>query len=225
LGRNLIGAAKHEAGAKMQSLPISIFNCPSRRLARPHPNAKRWKVLNSIDAETHARSDYVANAGDVFDIPVALIKQISTYEEADASESLELSMNDATGICYMRSIVRPSDVIDGFAKTYFSGEKYLKNANYKNGQDDGDDSSMYQGHDFDILRWTSVSIQFSRARFGVRAPTNAPKRDGSEAGITQFGSPHLSGFNATLRCTGNLGIELIIGEIAAVEASLKRRQP
>jgi prepilin-type N-terminal cleavage/methylation domain-containing protein len=203
LGKKLAWEEKLIAHGRLQSAAMGVVNCPSRRDASVYPNLKQWPLFNAVDSDVHGRTDYAANAGDVFDIPIPLIKDLKTYESVDLSTSAELSMRNATGVCFMRSSVRPRQVVDGLSKTYFVGEKYLSSRNYTTGQDNGDDSSMFQGHDFDTMRWTCKSINFNKRNFVIRAPYNGPRRDQEDPATTCFGSAHSSGWNAVF-CDGSV---------------------
>lgn len=194
---------KRFAHGRLQSATLGLSNCPSRRDASVYPNLKKWPLYNAVDVGFHSRADYAANAGDVFDIPIPLIKDLTTYDAVDGANERLLSMRGATGVCFMRSSVRPRHVVDGLSKTYFVGEKYLSFRNYTNGKDDGDDSSMFQGHDFDTVRWTCESIDFEKGKYGMRVFYNGPRRDGETAEVTCFGSSHYSGWNAAF-CDGSV---------------------
>ena len=111
-------------------------------------------------------------------------------------------MSRMTGICFLRSMIRPSHVTDGLSNTYFAGEKYLNRSDYDTGKDSGDDLSMYQGADFDMLRWTSKTATV--IYFGIQDEPNLPSLDRhSHAAILSFGSAHPGGWNAVF-CDGSV---------------------
>ena len=85
-----------------------------------------------------------------------------------------------TGICYQRSEVTFAQISDGTSNTYMVGEKYLCSDVYTTGTDWGDDLGMYQGHDIDVLRWTTETL------------LPVPDQPGMTAHCT-FGGPHPSG--------------------------------
>ena len=132
----------------MQATPAAVFNCPSRRLAKPFPALRSGAVVNSDTTESQARSDYAANGGDLF---VLTGHGPTSFEHTESAEYEWRDMSRATGICFLRSMVGPKHVLDGLSHTYFGGEKYLKTDDYKTGTDSGDDLSMYQGADFDVF--------------------------------------------------------------------------
>lgn len=199
LGAGQPVAAKRKLAAQMQATPIEIFNCPSRRLPRPYKNVRPQEVVNSDKSPEHARSDYAANAGDVF---VKMAMGPTSYEDADSGKYQWRDMSKMNGICFLRSMIETKHVEDGLSHTYFAGEKYLARENYKSGNDLGDDFSMYAGADFDGLRWTSATATLDH--FNIFDSPNLPAQDGqSDFGALRFGSAHPSGWNAVL-CDGSV---------------------
>lgn len=199
LGAGQTMGVKKRLAAQMQATPIAIFNCPSRRLPRAYKNVRPQEMPNSEKPPEHARSDYAANAGDIF---IKMGMGPGNYENSDTGKYQWPDMSQVTGICYLRSQVEPKDVEDGLSYTYFAGEKYLTPENYKSGQDLGDDFSMYAGADFDVLRWTSPTATLSH--FNIIESPNLPSRDGKmNFGAMSFGSAHSSGWNAVF-CDGSV---------------------
>ena len=49
--------------------------------------------------------------------------------------------------------VKPAQIPDGTSKTYWAGEKNLEPRYYEAGGGAADNGSMYEGHDWDVLRW------------------------------------------------------------------------
>lgn len=185
---------------ELQSKPLALFHCPSRRIAKPYANHWRHEPKNAAVADNHARSDYAANGGDFYS---NLGPGPATYEEADANSSVwSDSPRNATGIAHCRSVVRPADIVDGLSSTYLIGEKYLAQVNYKNGIEDGDDFTMYQGDDMDIVRWTMPLVSDDAKSFEDRS--NQPRAD-EESFVTAyaFGSAHPAGWQAA-RCDGSV---------------------
>jgi hypothetical protein len=84
------------------------------------------------------------------------------------------------GITYLRSTVPPALVTDGLSNTFAVGEKYLDPDLYYTGTCGADNDTLYEGHDWDILRWAFLQ--------------DPPFQD--TAGIdnwTAFGSAHYAG--------------------------------
>ena len=57
------------------------------------------------------------------------------------------------GVSFQCSQVTPAAISDGLTNTFFAGEKYLNPNYYLNGMDIGDDNSLTDGFDHDVVRW------------------------------------------------------------------------
>jgi prepilin-type N-terminal cleavage/methylation domain-containing protein len=163
---------------------LPLFHCPSRRPSSLYPT--KWQAFNTEFVDRVAKTDYAANAGDIFlDVgpgPDSLI-------EGDSNTYVWPEYR-ATGICFLRSQVRVVDITDGASNTILAGEKNLPRGRYLTGDDRGDDQSMYSGDDFDTLRWANASW----------LPVSDKAAPYSEA---RFGSAHVSGCNLLL-CDGSV---------------------
>lgn len=58
LGSGLKGVEKQKALAQLMQMPLEIFNCPSRRLARIYPYVGLRPLKNALPPEEVAKSDY-----------------------------------------------------------------------------------------------------------------------------------------------------------------------
>jgi prepilin-type N-terminal cleavage/methylation domain-containing protein len=177
--------------AQMTQTPIAMFNCPSRRPARPFTafySGSPKNAFNANDTPTHARSCYAVNGGNVA-TSFTGINDPTQYDNNSASVNPGW-LNDATGISFLRSEVTMGEIKDGTSNTYFAGEKYINTDHYTTGEDGADNTSMYQGHDWDVMRWGNA--------------TDLPKQDRKGvASWNSFGGPHATGFNAVL-CDGSV---------------------
>jgi prepilin-type N-terminal cleavage/methylation domain-containing protein len=184
----------------LQSQSLPIFHCPSRRIAKAYPNHWRHQPRNVQAVDYHARTDYAANGGDVY---TNLGPGPASYEEANAEDfQWPEGPSKSSGIAYCRSAVLPAQVVDGMSNTYLIGEKYLAQVNYKNGIDDGDDFTMYQGDDMDIVRWALPKI--SDLSKDIVERENMPRADDKEfVSAYAFGSAHPSGWQSA-RCDGSV---------------------
>lgn len=177
-------------GQAMCEIPIVTMYCPSRRAAINYPYVlgDSWQPINGHHDEKMARNDYVANAGDGTD---------HTYSRplsyAQANTFAWGSLSGSTGVITQRSTMKISGITDGTSQTYLIGEKYLVPNFYTTGSGGGDNHSMYQGFDRDMVRWTTAT-----------EPECKPKQDTyGWNGMLNFGSAHPSGFNMAM-CDGSV---------------------
>jgi prepilin-type processing-associated H-X9-DG protein len=179
-----IEADRRSMLAEMIQTPVDVFHCPSRRVAAVYPAL--IQPFNADPTDTVAKTDYAANAGDLFlDVGEGPV----TLEQGD-SNSYSWPDYKATGICYLRSALRLAAITDGTSNTYLVGEKNLPREDYYTGRNRGDDQSMYSGDDFDTLRWTS--------------PSWTPVHDRPAAGAeARFGSAHPGGCSFAF-CDGSV---------------------
>jgi prepilin-type processing-associated H-X9-DG protein len=184
--------------AKRIVQPLRVMTCPSRRpltsFAVNWPDTVsfqggQYAPLGSDPVPHCARGDYAANAGDQ-------IENNFTWEPADLETATAMTKNGnwpqmnpvATGLCFYRSKVKQTSVIDGTSNVYMIGEKYVNPDFYLTGQDGGDNESMYCGYNNDNHRTT----YYKR----LSGPTHTPMQDrpGVNA-TTRFGSVHVGGCN------------------------------
>lgn len=180
-GLNITGQARTDAIVERARIPLTIYNCPTRRKAMPYPDGHTYFLgdTNSMIGLA-GRSDYAINCGN------------QTYNEFFPGPGTLAQGNDpaysgwhdtsgATGVSFERSEIKPAHVRDGLSNTLLIGEKYLNPDRYETGTDPGDNECMYVGFDNDMYRTTNPS----RGRL-------AQDRPGLYSWFT-FGSPHASG--------------------------------
>jgi len=188
LGKGQAANAKRQLAGQVCSTPISFFNCPTRRRPIAYPAFYANHSLNAIVVERHARTDYAANSGTI----------VQTFEGPQRVEDGQNSgwsgwpawRSQQTGISHLISEVRIAEVTDGTTNTYFAAEKYLQAERYENGEDGADNTSMYQGHDWDVNRWANVNLPPMQDRAGLELYSN-------------FGSAHTGRFQAAM-CDGSV---------------------
>lgn len=203
-GNAAITAQQKAAAAVMQQTPVSIYNCPSRRTAKTYPYtlSSNWQPVNSDPVTVVARGDYAANGGDgkegkkyaVFDANGTIVdyKDIVPplgYALLDNPILFEFpSEKGQTGVNFMGAEISIRKIVDGTSHVYMVGEKYVNADKYEtngdtgagdsaNGDDGGDNSSCYQGYDWDVNRWATVAWPPTQDRPGLDA-------------IQGFGSAH-----------------------------------
>lgn len=182
-GKGANAAEKPVQLSELMAQPMPSFVCPtrSRLVLSPlsmavTPNNADWRPLVT-------KTDYAVNEGDfITDTdggpPSLAAGDNPIYPWRDT--------RNATGVSFLRSQVRPSDVVDGTTHTYFAGEKYVTWMNYDRDQDPGFDQSLFSGVDLDLSRWT----------------IHPPQPDGRELQERAFGSAH--GYGAHfVRCDGS----------------------
>jgi prepilin-type N-terminal cleavage/methylation domain-containing protein/prepilin-type processing-associated H-X9-DG protein len=207
LGAGLPAADKQAQIVRRDGIPISTFNCPSRRPSQPYPNDLQFKPTNAnvVLGEQHARSDYAASAGAI-DIAAKSALQIrldgygveepcgrirpNSYAEYDSGQSKKWPPHIElfSGVTFCGSKVEFQHVTDGTSKTYAVGERHLDPLHYLDGLVHDNDWSMYTGHQDDVIRMTTY--------WPTRQIDLAPSQD--TPGLLlgeQFGSAHPGGLN------------------------------
>ena len=185
--------------AEQKSSPLPIFHCPSRRAPIGYPAAEiSW---NANQPSKLAKTDYAANGGTYRILGTGPgIACEAAYDERKYPNipNCGWTHSDAwlkanfDGISGERSEIRADDVYDGISNTMLVAEKYLNPAYYMTGTDGADNNSLYQGNDWDVVRWTSfvpwqdtLGFDTMSSRFGSAhsAVCYAAFCDGSIRGI------------------------------------------
>jgi prepilin-type N-terminal cleavage/methylation domain-containing protein len=195
LGKADSDASAMADAAQMTATPIAMMNCPTRRRAVAYPltYGGGYNAKNANSVPKVARNDYAINAGDYqCSEPNA---GPGTHAQGDAGGSWPDCQKKYTGISYIRSQVRGSALIDGTTCTLLAAEKFINPLDYLTGNAGADNSSMYQGHDWDVIRWGgTATIDPANASSGTPV---APLRDRTGGDLlSQFGSAHATGFCA-----------------------------
>jgi prepilin-type processing-associated H-X9-DG protein len=198
LGAGLPRDQQFAVKARLLTTTLPNFNCPSRRNGGPYPVGRSAPCVNAELPPLLTRSDYACNCGFALDSEGQPVDDDqngpgpATLSQGDAASFWKaLPYNRIwTGVIFQRSEIRIADVSNGTSNTYLLGEKYLTPRSYFNGQDSGDNESMYVGFDNDISRST----------------VTPPARDTIEfPDAYRFGSAHYGGCNM-LYCDGRVAI-------------------
>lgn len=205
--------------AQVVQSPLAIVNCPSRRPTLVYPlTANQGGIVgfyNSITPNVAGRSDYAANAGDVYCAwpQVTLGRGPKSYSDAQlwtanqswGSEQPRLlyatlaRVDTMTGISYERSSVRISNVVDGLSNTYLAAERYVPRTDYDTGLTIGDNETWCTGFNNDNYRKTG---RLQDGEINECTPIPDWKVDVAEPD-DRFGSAHPNGWNASF-CDGSV---------------------
>jgi prepilin-type N-terminal cleavage/methylation domain-containing protein len=201
LGKGLASAAKSAANDQRVQIPLTMFNCPTRRrcIAYPYKDynhggtggpGQNFNASNTVNVV--GRTDYAANGGSVNTQPGSIAIWSPNCGNGGCGPSpwpteaiLQTALQQVAsykpnGIVYALGQVKAAQVTDGLSNTYLVGEKYLCPDHYLDGVDVGDNENMYMGDNEDITRWV----------FSVPMPDTPGAEDDYS-----FGSPHPATFS------------------------------
>lgn len=151
LGRNEVGASRRASLSRLLSHSVAVFACPSRMGAILSPANPGLKPRNADWVSMVAKTDYAINEGDYITDTQG---GPDTLGLGDTPGFKWTSVTDATGVSYLRSVIRPAHLKDGATYTYLVGEKFVADFGLSSYEDRGYDQSMYVGVDLDLSRWT-----------------------------------------------------------------------
>lgn len=202
-------AKKYEELAKQRAVTIPFFNCPSRR-ASETITALELCVNAGIPPEGDAKTDYAANGGNSFIYTGGGPSYLCLQEYPHCKNGSKFyewpteSANDSRGILAPRFGAEMRHVTDGLAFTILVGEKlcqprfytqitereYISGGSGVAKDNPGDNNAMWQGWDYDNVRFPSRS--------------NRPMKDTdrvSSSSHLRMGSAHTSILNVAF-CDG-----------------------
>lgn len=205
--------------ARMNAVPIPTYNCPSRRGPTVIYGTTTESEYNADDSVRQtlgqARSDYAGNGGTNRQVTTSgngcLIpggKDLDPtftavgYMKANCSWWSE----DVNGVIFAVSLVTQRKILDGTTKTYLAGEKSLQPQFYLGGGP-SDNGSMYEGHDYDVLRWAGNDGD-NKTATPTKSLDYLPYQDQNDPNSTatgewNFGSAHPKG-SMFVMCDGSV---------------------
>ena len=149
------------AGPALKVAVIPGFICPTRRTVVAYPDGIHQGAYNSALSPSLNHSDYCGNtgtwdAGEAFGGPPASC--MSTFPNC----SWDQDASSGDGVVYQASQVTQANISDGLSNTFFAGEKWVGTQFYYTSTQAGDDNSMMQGFDHDVIRWCNASHPLER---------------------------------------------------------------
>lgn len=209
---------------------VSVFNCPSRRSAKLYPTVE-LTTWNYFPSPLAAKTDYAANGGSAFSFSGSSGPRIGSnffysdcrgvYPNCDWINDQTWMDQNWNGIVGDHAGARLSDITDGAASTFLTGEKWLyeiyyetvsvdaaaDNAHNRIARDNpGDNGSMYVGFDYDTIRVCGTRGNGNRyiPKRDTEFDLNNPQRDKKGAHYRdQFGGPHQAGV-VFAKCDGSV---------------------
>ncbi len=181
-------------------MPVSVFNCPSRRSAKIYPGAND-SLINGTSSSLKtsgkcmvAKTDYAANYGGKVSNPGSARFYPSSYSDANnRTKNDNWPGQTADGVIFSCSEITFKLIKDGTSHTYIMGEKYMPADAYETAGSSADDNGIWTGADCDNCRVTYVST----------ATNPEQDRAAYDTYSMRFGSTHSSGFGMAL-CDGSV---------------------
>lgn len=174
LGQGQPDPVKRMSLGQLALEPLPLLRCPGRPGDLLRPRLATLDFANAAVGSLTFRTDYAINEGDfITDTPGGP----NSLQEADDPKYKWTDCSGATGVSFLRSQVRPAQVIDGLSHVYLIGEKVVRWSAYEDATDPGYDAPPYTGVDLDLNRWT----------------IEGPLPDGPTAQPRRFGSAHFDG--------------------------------
>ncbi|MCO6046237.1 DUF1559 domain-containing protein [Aeoliella sp. ICT_H6.2] len=210
LGNDIMSnsSPKKQAIAAQMEHPISVFICPSRRAVEAYPSGDPpiEPPLNANAPDKYAKSDYAANGGGakvkIVQGPTAGPFCYQSYPDCgDWGWNAWQYREMWDGIVGLRRGAKLRQVTDGASNTLLAAEKFVPTNRYLDGSHVADNNSMYEGYDWDTVRWTGTQTPDDPED----EPDKMPQQDidGSKQLYTEnFGGPH-SALNAAF-CDGSV---------------------
>ena len=187
-----VSGTQKEGAGQCMSTALPIFNCPSRRTAKPYQLSTT--VYNANKPNMGGKSDYAASAG-AYDNTVSSSNGFGDYTSGrKAIKNKTWTISKLTGVMYDCSETTMGEIRDGTSNTYLVGEKFVNPDRYESTTSQ-DDNGMFAGQDQDNAR-TAGKLSSNSAK--------QPRQDrkGYDGSI-EFGSSHAGAFGVVM-CDGSV---------------------
>lgn len=186
------GFQKKRVLGERDTIAIAVMNCPTRRPANSYPNAARHTPKNGYLSETHGRTDYAQNAGDIKELEKWCMDCSPRNINAGVLADWYPTADEHTGIGFCGTALKLRQITDGLSNTYAIGERFIEPQHYQTGLAHADDWPMYTGYQDDLYR--SVWYDETDPANG-EAYLPLQDRDGIVGASERFGSAHPGGCN------------------------------
>lgn len=212
IGEPWNSATKLALHTQRMSVPVTCFNCPTRRVPIAYPWTSPYTTTNFNKPTVVARTDYAINSGSVFYGwsgfgSIVEAENPPGQMTATARDAFVYVAGSFTGVSFFGSMITVADITDGASSTYLTGEKYLNPDSYTTGDDNGDNEAALAGDNEDNARWTESPAQ--------------PDAPGNGARFI-YGSAHSDVFNMAF-CDGSV-MPMNFSIDPAIHACLGNRQ-
>jgi prepilin-type N-terminal cleavage/methylation domain-containing protein/prepilin-type processing-associated H-X9-DG protein len=217
LGLGMPSGSSQQAAAIVQaaSIPLTIFQCPSRRAVATYTHNSAMPFYNMTAPNLLPRTDYAANAGTI--VPPYVNSGPPTIAEGDIEVPHALALGasynwfnpdqalQGTGTTYLLSQVKIANITDGASHTILVGEKNVDPDLYYNGMSFGDVQGWDVGFTIDVCRWGAENCEPYPDTPGVDANADFGS---AHAGNCQYvfvdGSVHALTYSIDLTTFANL---------------------
>jgi hypothetical protein len=182
---------------RRMATPLPLAICPSRRGAmgpQVWANTYHYRSTTFLSPSEVGKLDYACNAGTTDDGVKIWYPGPDSLAEGDAMPAAgsdgwasQKHTNDS-GAMFVHSAITVAEITDGTSNTYLLGEKWCDSNHYDDSGTASDDQCWDAPGDWDSLRFTGISSDWTAPDFLPLQDASGPNAWGS------FGSAHADGF-------------------------------